>query len=120
MKKEFNSEKMKKAIEKRQELKQLSKKFQTLRKVTGDPRTVNEFLVDYYRETAQVTELNTFDEWKKKGFSVKRGETSFLVWAKPQKLQNNTENDNEENEKEFFPVCHLFDRSQVHELEKKA
>lgn len=118
---EPSEEKKQKAIEKRTELKKLSLKFKEVAKQCNKP--INEFLVDYYKSNKGVTELKTFEEWRKLGFSVKKGESSYLVWARPVASTQAKERaeDNGTNAKEdYFPVCHLFDRSQVQEMKPKA
>jgi len=118
---EPSEEKKQKAIEKRTELKQLSAKFKPLAKISE--KTINEFLVDYYKSNKGVTELKTFEEWRKLGFSVKKGESSYLVWAKPvasTQAKERAEHNETDAKEDFFPVCHLFDRSQVQEMKPKA
>ncbi len=110
-------EKKQRAIEKRNELKALSRRFQQQRKLTGDTRRINEMLIEYYQEEKGVTELKTFDEWRALGLMVKRGETSYLVWAKPQKMGQPSadETEDDDNGNSFYPICHLFDRSQCYD-----
>ena len=118
---EPSEEKKQKAIEKRTELKQLSAKFKPLAKISE--KTINEFLVDYYKSNKGVTELKTFEDWRKLGFSVKKGESSYLVWAKPvasTQAKERAEHNETDAKEDFFPVCHLFDRSQVQEMKPKA
>jgi len=118
---EPSEEKKQKAIEKRTELKQLSAKFKPLAKISE--KTINEFLVDYYKSNKGVTELKTFEDWRKLGFSVKKGESSYLVWAKPvasTQAKERAEQTETDPKEDYFPVCHLFDRSQVQEMKPKA
>lgn len=109
-----------KAIEKRNELKALSAQLKPIAK--EQEVRINELLVEYYMDNG-CTDLRTFEEWRKAGYIVKRGESSYLVWGKPiatQKAQKEAQEKNEETKEDYFPVCHLFDRSQVHKLEPKA
>ena len=103
----------------REELRQLSKQLKDLNKIAvARGVRVNDLLIDYYNEAFKTTELNTYEEWKKKGFQVKKGSQSYMVWATPRdikvkdkRLTDNTETDKEI--KDYFAVCHLFDVSQV-------
>ena len=118
---EPSEEKKQKAIEKRTELKSLSAKFKPLAKISE--KTINELLVDYYKSNKGVTELKTFEEWRKLGFTVKKGESSYLVWAKPvasTQAKDRAEHTETVPKEDYFPVCHLFDRSQVQEMKPKA
>ncbi len=83
---------------------------------------VNELLVQYYMQKLGAKELNTFEQWKYKGFQVKKGSTSFMVWGKPLKEQKEPEDTDQEKDldnPDFFPVCHLFDISQVAPIRTK-
>lgn len=118
---EPSEEKKQKAIEKRTELKKLSLKFKEVAKQSNKP--INEFVVDFYKSTKGVTELKTFEEWRKLGFTVKKGESSYLVWAKPvasTQAKERAEQTETDPKEDYFPVCHLFDRSQVQEMKPKA
>lgn len=80
--------------------------------------SINGLLVEFYRQQYQVTDLNTYEQWKNKGFQVKKGSQSYMVWATPRdiKVKDKRLTDNTETEKEikdYFAVCHLFDVSQV-------
>ena len=79
---------------------------------------VNDLLIDYYNEAFKTTELNTYEQWKNRGYQVKKGSQSYMVWATPRdiKVKDKRLTDNTETEKEikdYFAVCHLFDVSQV-------
>jgi len=114
-----NDEKKKAAMERRQQLSELSRTLKLAAALTGENLPVNELLKRYYdKQEGRTLELNTYEQWKEEGLQVKKGAVSFMIWGKPLKEQR-TEAENEEakNEepdpmKDFFPVCHLFDRSQ--------
>ena len=118
-------EKIARARERRQNLSELSKVLKTTSRLAGNEDNVNKLLLDYYRNTFNVTELNTFDQWNEKGYSVKRGETSYMVWGSPLNINKKQDGEqptmeaaDEDSKKDFFPVCHLFDIKQVHQLNK--
>lgn len=118
---ERSEEKKQKAIEKRTELRNLSAKFKPLAKISE--KSINELLVDYYKSNKGVTDLKTFEEWRKLGYTVKKGESSYLVWAKPvasTQAKERAEHNETDAKEDYFPVCHLFDRSQVQEMKPKA
>ena len=78
------------AQEKREWLRGISAEFQAQREImemTGADYipTINEMLRAYYAKQANITELNTFDQWKEKGYQVRRGEKAFLFWGKPKR-----------------------------------
>ncbi|MGM9644254.1 MAG: ArdC-like ssDNA-binding domain-containing protein [Eubacteriales bacterium] len=122
------------ASEKREQLKAISAELQAQRdlmQVMGmeDLPTINEMLHDYYAKKNNITELNTFDQWKDKGYQVRRGEKAFLFWGKPrskQKQEEQTAEEQTEQEQpteqnaarkdEYFPICYLFDISQCRKL----
>ena len=121
------------AQEKREQLKAISADLQAQRdlmQVMGveDLPTINEMLHDYYAKKSNITELNTFDQWKDKGYQVRRGEKAFLFWGKPRSKQKQEEQPAEEQTEqeqqaeqnakkdEYFPICYLFDISQCRKL----
>lgn len=109
--------------EKRQYLRELSKKAKFILSLGSDEfETVNEVLVDQYtNQEGEESEFHTFKEWKRRGYTIKKGETAFLVWGKPRKLK--AEDAAEEEEKEgtsFFPVAHLFSSNQVERSAKNV
>lgn len=124
------------AQEKREWLRGISAEFQAQREImemTGADYipTINEMLRAYYAKQANITELNTFDQWKEKGYQVRRGEKAFLFWGKPKSRQQAepTEPSEDESEQaqqvepltakkdEFYPLCYLFDISQCHKAQ---
>ena len=102
--------------QKRQHLAELSRviKMKIQQGVTS-AANVNEGLIEFYSEGEDL-EFNTFFEWKKLGYSIKKGSKAFLVWGKPRKIPViNTEKDSdqEEDEFKFWPVAYLFSEKQV-------
>lgn len=109
---------------KREWLRNISAEFQAQRKIlemmgTDKIPTINEMLRTYYEKESHITELNTFDQWKEKGYQVRRGEKAFLFWGRPQNKQKTEEGDQGEEKTitkadDFYPICYLFDISQCY------
>jgi len=86
--------------------------------------TINDLLIRYYEKQAGTPlELNTYEQWRERGYQVRKGSVSYMVWGKPLKHQDTkkpkdtTDQDTEKDPNEdFFPVCHLFDKSQCYAL----
>lgn len=112
-----NEEKKAAAKERRQQLSELSRTLKTAAALTGEDLPVNELLKRYYdKQEGRTLELNTYEQWKAEGLQVKKGAVSFMIWGKPLKEQRTETEEAKDGEAEpmddFFPVCHLFDRSQ--------
>ncbi len=91
--------------------------------------SVNEALLAMYRgDNPGVIFFKTFQQWKKEGFMVKKGEKAFLIWGAPRKINKKKENSTTEtpetteqpanlsgtsSKKSFYPVCYLFSNLQV-------
>lgn len=107
----------------REELRQLSKQLKDLNKIAvARGVRVNDLLIDYYNEAFHTTELNTYEQWKEKGFQVKKGSVSYMVWATPRTIKVKRKEDPSAEPKDindFFAVCHLFDVSQVVRIENQ-
>ena len=122
------------AQEKRDWLRAISADFQAQQKLmelTGADYipTINEMLHAYYEKQNNITELNTFDQWKEKGYQVRKGEKAYLFWGKPRAKQvkptEPTEQEEEPTEQaeqttakkdDYYPICYLFDISQCHKV----
>lgn len=105
------------ARERRQQLSELSRTLKAAAAITGEELPVNELLKRYYdKQEGRTLELNTYDQWKAEGLQVKKGAVSFMIWGKPLKEQRPEAEEAKDGEldpmEDFFPVCHLFDRSQ--------
>lgn len=105
--------------ERRDELKALSKTAKLAITMSGEEKTVNEFLIEMYTN-AENKEFHTLHQWSAKGFKVKKGSKSFLVWGKPKdhQKQQAEQKPTEEDEDKFFPLCYLFSNAQVEPREK--
>jgi len=82
-----------------------------------DASHVNEWVLDHYREeNPEISEFNTFNQWKEKGCSVKKGSKAFVIWGSPRKGKKQEESpkdDSTEDEYKFFPLSYLFADTQV-------
>lgn len=112
-----NEEKRAAARERRQQLSELSRILKAAAAMMGEETTINELLKRHYEEQeGHPLELNTYEQWKAEGLQVKKGAVSFMIWGKPLKEQRTETEDTKEGDPEpmddYFPVCHLFDRSQ--------
>lgn len=112
-----NEEKKAAAKERRQQLSELSKVLKAAAALTGEVLPVNELLKKHYDEQeGRTLELNTYEQWKAEGLQVKKGAVSFMIWGKPLKEQRTDKDEEKDGERDpmddYFPVCHLFDRSQ--------
>lgn len=70
--------------------------------------TVNERLAEMYEEEGHE-ELNTFRQWLKLGYKVKKGEKALLLWGRPRRVKQ----DESDDEFKFFPVCYVFSEQMV-------
>lgn len=87
--------------------------------------TINDLLTRFYEKQAgHALELNTYEQWKERGYQVKKGAVSYMVWGKPLKHQPKKETepgeDGKDENDDFFPVCHLFDISQCYEIKAET
>lgn len=76
--------------------------------------TVNEGLREMYEETdEEITDFNTFNQWKEQGYTIKKGSKAFLFWGQPRKISQVPEGSNEPEEFKYWPICYLFTDTQV-------
>lgn len=115
---------------KRAELKKLSDKLWTEAgdkfHHDGKPITINELIEEYWCNQWQLDhlELRTYEEWKKLGYQVKRGEKAIqkwgpkAIWHKNQ-LLDETGNPipNTGEAIEYCQVLNLFDITQTYHVE---
>lgn len=112
------------ARERRKALKDLSNQLKTMAEQSGQEATVNELLRQYYAE-ARHTDLKTFDQWKEKGFAVRKGEKAFLLWGKPTASKTAKQTTTEQGKPEedakndFYPLAYLFSQQQVTKYAQK-
>jgi len=80
--------------------------------------SINDMLILNYKTVSNCEIFKTFHDWKKEGFKVKKNEKSYRVWGKPIKARKTTdEKDGEKDEFRMFPMCCLFNESQVEKLD---
>jgi hypothetical protein len=106
--------------EKREYLKELSSGLRILKK-EGAIDSINEGLKEIYAQDGHI-ELKTLRQWNKVGKRVKKGESALLLWAQPKKINtpnpnNQTEQSNEEDQMNFFPLCFVFSNKQIQEVQ---
>ena len=96
--------------DKRQFLKTISADLKALVKEEIYP-TLNAAIIAtiYQPEGHQV--LKTYEQWKKEGKQVKKGEKAFIVWGSPKFKE--VENQEGEGAEPFYPICFLFSNLQV-------
>ena len=116
MKKERDEKKERETrLLKRQQLKTLSQSLVARREMGeymgNEDDTVNGLLRFYYA-CKGYTNLKTFKEWKKEGFTVRKGEKALLIWGMPvaskaerERIEELKKQGREEDAKEdFFPL----------------
>lgn len=92
-----------------------------------DCEKVNDFLLVMHQQATCCNEFKTFHEWKKLGYSVKKGAKAYRVWGSPLKAKKPGEEQQSEPVKEgesdaektfkFWPMCSLFNESQIERIE---
>ncbi|MGB0521425.1 MAG: ArdC-like ssDNA-binding domain-containing protein [Flammeovirgaceae bacterium] len=92
----------------REALKALSNALKPLVK-TGVHATVNEAIIEHYKQEGGHTTFNTLKQWNEAGRRIKKGSKAFVVWGSPKK----TKRDEEDDEYSFFPLCYLFSDQQL-------
>lgn len=88
----------------------LTKKTAAVREMVkaGQYKNANTAIIAEFYNPNQDKEFNTFAAWKKQGFTVLKGAKGYPVWGRPKTI----ENENGE-EKQFFPISYLFSNEQV-------
>lgn len=101
--------------EKRKALRALSADAKELQETEFPDLKINEIIIEQFYKTSEHSEFNTLMEWNRKGFTVNKGETAFVIWGKPKAVQNAEKKPEavEDEENDFFPLCYLFSNAQV-------
>ncbi len=100
-------------------LSQIAKVVKEQREIeTGEFFSINDILLEMHRDSSGANDFRTFQDWKKAGYSVRKGEKSFRVWGKPVKAKKAVEpesdpSDSEEKSYKLWPMCSLFNEMQV-------
>lgn len=87
--------------------------------------TLNACLEVNYREQTGQTEFHTFNDWKAKGFIVRKGEKGFMLWSTPKTFTIDTKLVDEKGEPvkesvERFALAYVFHAGQVRPIETPA
>lgn len=107
---------VKTANPRRAELKQLSAQLKPM--AQESQTSLNAALVFHYAEQTgkQAQDFKTLDAWNKEGYIIKKGEKSYMIWAKPEKITLNIEDGLIAKEAEvvtLYKLVHLFHIGQV-------
>jgi hypothetical protein len=110
--------------EKRDFLKKLSTTVAPLLEA-GEYKTTNEAVINTFYIDKVHTNFKTFNEWKREGYSIKKGSKAFIVWGKPKSAQDaekateqgKDEPTTDDDTRDFYPIAFLFSNAQV---EKKG
>ena len=81
--KEMEESKKERALKRRQDLSALSRDLKAVAEMQGIEESVNSLLLAFYKQQYSTTDLRTFEQWKEAGYIVKKGQTSFMIWATP-------------------------------------
>lgn len=87
--------------------------------------TLNACLEVIYREQTGQTEFHTFNDWKAKGFIVRKGEKGFMLWSTPKTFTFETgamdaKGEPEKESIERFALAYVFHAGQVRPIETPA
>lgn len=101
--------------DKRKALRELSKIAKMRMQMDCDGMSVNEVLIEKFYTDDENTEFKTLHDWNKEGYKVNKGAKAFLIWGKPRAMNKEQakNQESEEEEDEFFPICYLFSNAQV-------
>ena len=110
-----------KILEKRKKLAKISDlalKLEEIDSLAELDCTVNSLIMKHIYNPKNQLEFNSFFEWKKQGFNVKKGEKAFLLWGKPVRKEIKEGAEDEQTKKyKFFPLAYVFSNRQVEKPE---
>ncbi len=100
----------------RTELKELSAQLKPL--AIESQTSLNAALVFHYAEQTgkDAQDFKTLATWNEEGYTVRKGEKSFMIWAKPEKMTMNLSEAQIGQEAEVvtvYKLVHLFHVGQV-------
>jgi hypothetical protein len=87
----------------------------------GICESVNDFLLSLYDQQGH-RDLATLQEWNRRGYSVKKGSRALVIWGRPKQLQKEEgkpQEEGEEQEGKFYPICYLFSSAMVERKQPK-
>jgi hypothetical protein len=98
-----------------------------LEETEGVEISVNQWIVEHYKENTEIKEFNSYKGWAEKGFQVQKGSIAFRVWAKPRKVTKKEQVENiqtgstEDAEKKykFWGMASIFSDQQVERIEEE-
>lgn len=73
--------------------------------------TTNELLINYYRDSSGANDFLSLEQWRERGFKVKKGAKCFRVWGIPLLLVR--KDSGSAGSYRYWRVCCLFNESQV-------
>jgi len=87
--------------------------------------TLNACLEVIYREQTGQSEFHTFNDWKAKGFIVRKGEHGFMLWSTPKTFTFETgavdaKGEPEKETVERFALAYVFHAGQIRPIEAPA
>lgn len=101
---------------KREALRKLSIKARELREEDEElfDCTINEIVIERFYSKNGHKEFNSYRNWLKLGYQVKRGSKAFVIWGQKRKgTKKQQEPDKEPDEFKFYPLAYLFSNLQV-------
>lgn len=128
--------KSKKSVQARQELRERSQEAKAIRQgmiakaetaaeqLNAAATTLNFIITGMYQAETGCKEFKTFKDWKEAGYKVKKGVSGFPVWGTPKQITKKLETEEGEelhsDPQEFWPLCYLFNESQVEKMDDPA
>lgn len=120
-----NNTRKERAQARRNRLSELSEAARKIRKKYGpEDATLNSIIIDQFYTDAENQTFETLKEWNRQGYRVIRGSEAFVIWARPKKIEDteqrpaNSDTEEEQEEKEYFPMAYLFSNAQVRKEEE--
>lgn len=112
----------KKENPKREYLRKLSRLAREMRE--ADPEledmTINDIVIEQFYTKDGHTEFALFNDWRQRGYKIKKGSKAFVIWGRKRKAQKAAEEpEKDPDEFKFFPLAYLFSNKQVEPLPKE-
>lgn len=83
--------------------------------------SVNDFLLSLYEQQGHK-DLATIQQWNERGYMVKKGSRALVIWGKPKpmkKEEGKQQQEGEEQDGKFYPICYLFSSAMVEPRQPK-
>lgn len=82
--------------------------------------TINDIIIEQFYTKDGHTEFALFNDWRQRGYKIKKGSKAFVIWGKKRKAQKAAEEpEKDPDEFKFFPLAYLFSNKQVEPLKQK-